>query len=277
MSDAIIASVLGLDPAVVEEAWAVEDGPYEEEIRVMQRSLIVLGFPTGERGRPWIDGVVGPATRRALKWWQEENGLDITGRFDDASRAKLLQQAADRLQKMSHATQISVRGQLDHVQNAHPVTGKHALMYYLNEAQARVPEQLVPAFLGLYVAFNNGVAVPGLELGEIVRCLAAGDDLKTARRKATRLGFLQLATAFVEEHEQLDAERAAQFGDLDYQFDILATLLQEEGSLGKAAAKQDADGMERALAENAVGCVTPAPQPLRAAIAEIVECLAREG
>jgi len=43
----------------------------------VQRKLKRLGYYDGG-----IDGDIGPATRRAIRGYQEENGLEITGRID---------------------------------------------------------------------------------------------------------------------------------------------------------------------------------------------------
>lgn len=55
------------------------------EIRKVQEKLIELGYLSGE-----ADGVMGAATSGALGVFQRDNGLDVTGEIDDATRAQLL-------------------------------------------------------------------------------------------------------------------------------------------------------------------------------------------
>jgi Putative peptidoglycan binding domain len=275
MSETRLAAVLGLDPAVVEEVWNTEEGPYDEEIRVMQRALLIVGFPTGHRGQPWIDGLLGPATRRALKMWQGETGREVTGKFDSATRAALIAAVGEVLAGREEMHQIMTRGQLDHVQGMQPITGKLAVKYYGNDALALVGPELAPVLLGLYAKFNNGTTLPGLALTEYLRRTAAGESPAQARRLASRYGFLQLPGAFLAEHPKLDLDRAANPGDIAYHLEIIAIMLTDDKALHKAATKLDAARMEQALAVNTVACVLPGPQPLGEAIAEAAATLAR--
>jgi peptidoglycan hydrolase-like protein with peptidoglycan-binding domain len=50
----------------------------------VQRKLKALGYYSGS-----IDGEIGPLTRSAIRAYQEENGLEITGRIDKALLASL--------------------------------------------------------------------------------------------------------------------------------------------------------------------------------------------
>lgn len=54
------------------------------EVSGVQGRLNNLGFACGEP-----DGVVGEPTREALRAFQAQNGLNVTGEIDDATRAKL--------------------------------------------------------------------------------------------------------------------------------------------------------------------------------------------
>jgi len=45
----------------------------------VQRELRRLGYYDGS-----VDGEIGPITRRAIRGFQEENGLEITGTIDQA-------------------------------------------------------------------------------------------------------------------------------------------------------------------------------------------------
>lgn len=59
-------------------------GASGEEVRKLQRALSDLGYPVGA-----VDGIFGPATRRAVLAFQDEFGLPTTGEVDAATRAEL--------------------------------------------------------------------------------------------------------------------------------------------------------------------------------------------
>lgn len=59
-------------------------GARGDRVRALQRDLSDLGYPVGT-----IDGVFGPATRRALINFQEERRLQMTGEADAPTRAAL--------------------------------------------------------------------------------------------------------------------------------------------------------------------------------------------
>jgi hypothetical protein len=70
----------------LEEEYQLDLGhldPWDEPTGVQQR-LNHLGYDCGE-----VDGVVGPATRQALTYFQEDNGLAETGELDAATTNKL--------------------------------------------------------------------------------------------------------------------------------------------------------------------------------------------
>lgn len=58
--------------------------PDPEQVRVMQQRLCDLGYWTGP-----IDGIMGPRTREALRSFQEQQRLPITGEVDGATRAAI--------------------------------------------------------------------------------------------------------------------------------------------------------------------------------------------
>lgn len=275
MSDPTIAAVLGQAPEVFEESWTIEEIPHQTDICVPQRCLILQGFPTGQAGRPWIDGVIGPDTRRALRQWQEEHGFATTGHFETPVRAALIDETVALLAAMPDMQRVHASGQLAKLQNMHPMTGKLAARYFAGEAIARVDETIVPVFLALYASINNGILLPGLEITDYLRRCAAGESPREARRLALRYGFLQLSGKMIADHPQLDLDRAANPGDLAYHFDMLGIMLREDGALRKAAEKHDATGIERALAHNAVGCVLAGPQTIGEALAEVIAVLNR--
>ncbi|MEM9756018.1 MAG: peptidoglycan-binding protein, partial [Pseudomonadota bacterium] len=59
--------------------------------REIQRALSLLGFDTGG-----VDGIFGPATRRAISNWQVAQRIEATGFLTDISMDLLLQQFNDR-------------------------------------------------------------------------------------------------------------------------------------------------------------------------------------
>lgn len=74
-------------PERIEERLALT----RDERRAIQRDLVTLGYNT--RG---IDGLFGPATRGALRSWQERNALDATGFLTREQVLQLAAQAARR-------------------------------------------------------------------------------------------------------------------------------------------------------------------------------------
>ncbi len=52
--------------------------PSEQTIVAVQKELAKLGYYHGQ-----IDGLVGPATRKAVSWFQSVDKLSVTGRIDD--------------------------------------------------------------------------------------------------------------------------------------------------------------------------------------------------
>lgn len=65
--------------------------PDPEQVRVMQQRLCDLGYWTGP-----IDGIMGPRTREALRSFQEQQRLPVTGAMDGATRAALYAADAKR-------------------------------------------------------------------------------------------------------------------------------------------------------------------------------------
>ncbi|OYW56763.1 MAG: hypothetical protein B7Y80_01385 [Hyphomicrobium sp. 32-62-53] len=68
---------------------ADRDEPLKDEIRQAQEILAELGYFAGG-----ADGAIGVRTRAALRTFQEQNGLKITGEIDAATAAKLADPAA---------------------------------------------------------------------------------------------------------------------------------------------------------------------------------------
>lgn len=56
----------------------------DERIRYLQKLLALAGHYTGQH-----DGIMGPKTRKGLKNYQREHGLEQTSRFDDKTVARL--------------------------------------------------------------------------------------------------------------------------------------------------------------------------------------------
>ena len=76
--------------------WLIIDGGYEPTyyshadtsgssiVQQVQRRLTVRGYPSG-----YADGVIGPATRRAIADYQRDNGLSVTGRINESLLASM--------------------------------------------------------------------------------------------------------------------------------------------------------------------------------------------
>jgi len=254
MSDYFVTAVLGSPRELIDEVWESEDGPDRDDMRVMQRALLLLTYPTGEQGRPWIDGVFGPHTRRALKQFQGENSLEVTGRFDVPSRAALFARVGERLGSWTPEQCHGARGQLDKVEAMTPFTAERMVFYYTDYAKARVNPEAGASFLALLTWINNATCLPGLELSDYLNRLAEGAAPAQARRLALRVGFFQRPGAFYAEHAEFELERALNFGDLDYQFDLAAALLKSDEKLYRAALERKADALAEAFAMHESAC-----------------------
>jgi Putative peptidoglycan binding domain len=55
-----------------------EMAPSEQTITAVQKELAKLGYYHGQ-----IDGIVGPETRKAIRWFQSVDQLSVSGRIDD--------------------------------------------------------------------------------------------------------------------------------------------------------------------------------------------------
>lgn len=67
--------------------WALQLGSLDpfDKVSGVQARLNNLGFFCGK-----VDGIVGPRTQKALRSFQEQNGLSKTGHIDAATSARLL-------------------------------------------------------------------------------------------------------------------------------------------------------------------------------------------
>ena len=269
-----IAEVLGLPFEVLEEGWAAKEDSHFEEIEVLQRCLVLLGYPTGADGKSWIDGVLGMHTRRALTQFQTENGLPASGQFDDPTRRALYGAAAQFLSGLTEDSLIGSLGQLQKVAHQPNFSGKKAVLYSFNEAAARVAAELIPAFLALISAINNGITVASIDLTDYRSRLAAGQDPKSARRLACRHGFLQLSGQYYQDTPELDLERVRVAGDLPYHYDVVAYLLKNNDRLRQAALAADAPGMIAAL-PTAPANPKQGLRSLEGALIEVNGCLNR--
>lgn len=74
------------DPSAGVLVWTLQLGSLDPDDKVsgVQARLNNLGFFCGK-----VDGIVGPRTQKALRSFQQQNGLPKTGRIDAATSAKL--------------------------------------------------------------------------------------------------------------------------------------------------------------------------------------------
>lgn len=77
----------GTDPKSGFLTWVLQLGSLDpfDKVSGVQARLNNLGFFCGK-----VDGIVGPRTEKALRSFQEQNGLPKTGRIDAATSARLL-------------------------------------------------------------------------------------------------------------------------------------------------------------------------------------------
>lgn len=234
----LIEECLGLPFDVVEESWSDEDGPSNEDYRVMQRCLLLLGYPTGPFGQPCLDGVIGPNARRALRQYQQECNFDVTAQFDATARQSLYHTATDLLAELEDQVIVGCTGQLRRVANQPGLSGKEAVYYFQNEAKARVERDLVAGFL-LLTTVNAGITVSALDLLKYEDLLANKTGLREARSAALHHGFLQLRDERYQELG-LDENRARVCGDIVFHLDTIARVLENDASLRDAVRKQEA-------------------------------------
>lgn len=62
------------------DAQRSETARYQQTVVAVQKELEKLGYYHGQ-----IDGIAGPATRKAISWFQSVDKLSVSGRIDDAT------------------------------------------------------------------------------------------------------------------------------------------------------------------------------------------------
>jgi hypothetical protein len=62
------------------DAQPSETARYQQTVVAVQKELEKLGYYHGQ-----IDGIAGPATRKAISWFQSVDKLSVSGRIDDAT------------------------------------------------------------------------------------------------------------------------------------------------------------------------------------------------
>jgi peptidoglycan hydrolase-like protein with peptidoglycan-binding domain len=98
------------EPGVIERAWSTlqrwgqrisGNAPERESdpVTAAQRALNARGYDAGE-----VDGRMGPKTREAVRAFQEAQGLEVTGRLDERTMARLREGRADERGSASPGT-----------------------------------------------------------------------------------------------------------------------------------------------------------------------------
>ena len=64
-------------------------GDKGEDVKALQARLKALGYDLGEFGEGGVDGIIGSVTESAIKAFQEANGLEVTGIFDEETIAAM--------------------------------------------------------------------------------------------------------------------------------------------------------------------------------------------
>jgi Putative peptidoglycan binding domain len=62
------------------DAQPSETARHQQTVVAVQKELEKLGYYHGQ-----IDGIAGPATRKAISWFQSVDKLSVSGRIDDAT------------------------------------------------------------------------------------------------------------------------------------------------------------------------------------------------
>ncbi len=65
------------EPPAPRVVYSTRETTSDSIVGLVQRKLKKLGYYTST-----VDGEIGPGTRTAIRAYQEENGLEITGRVD---------------------------------------------------------------------------------------------------------------------------------------------------------------------------------------------------
>jgi hypothetical protein len=270
-----VFDALGLPFDLLEEIWTSDEGPAEQEIRVFQRCLILLGYPTGGHGRPCIDGVVGPNMRRALKQYQDERGLPADARLDAELRRRLYDEAAAWLAAFDEPSRTRTHGQLLQVEDLPPYTAHLVIHEFLHEADERVAEPLRPAFYALVSWANNAITLPCLPLKKYLENLRTMSP-REARLAALRYGYLRQPLSYFEKRFGAAAARALNPGDLAFHFDVVAAVLQDDAELRQAAEAKNGEAMLRRLEWLEDDSSIRGPATLPNALAEFAALLARQ-
>jgi hypothetical protein len=97
---------------------------------------------------------------------------------------------------------------------------------------------------------------------------------REARLRSLRYGLLQLPMSYFEAHPQFDPQRAANPGEIELHFDVVATYLNEDEDLRKAALAGNGEHMLGRLAWLEDMSTTKGPVSLPEAIAEFQRLLA---
>jgi len=266
--------VLGSSYPLLEECWTDEEGPTPNEIHLLQRCLVLLGYANGAGGRSWLDGAVGRNTRRAIAQFQRENDLTASGEFDEPTRHALFHAAVDFLAALSEDIVVDCAGQLDRLDIVAEFDPKRALYYYMTPTKELVDEALVPFLLMLVVAPHRGLTTVTLDENEYQHRLAAGEEPASARVLASRYGFVQCSGQFFADHPRLDLAKARVCGETQFHLATIADLLQNDEELRQAVATEDFPVFCRHFPTPAMR-EPGAPAHLRALVAEFRDRLSR--
>lgn len=266
--------VLGSSYPLLEECWTDEEGPTPNEIHILQRCLVLLGYANGAGGRSWLDGIVGPNTRRAIGLFQQEHKLTASGEFDEPTRHALFHAAVDFLAEQHEDIVVDCAGQLDRLDIVAEFNPKRALYYYMTPARELADEALVPYMLALVVAPHRGLTTVTFDEEDYQRRLAAGEEPARARMLASRYGFVQLSGEFYTNHPRLDLAKARVCGDTRFHLATIADLLQNDEELRQAVETDDFPIFCRRFPTPAMS-EPDAPAHLRALVIEFRERLSR--
>ena len=162
-----------------------------DAVKLLQRLLICLGFTTTRSqgfgdGSALIDGDFGGGTERGLRQFQQESGLDPTGRLDAADARRLEADGSLRVEALSEDEQLRLRDVLDRTARLDIPEFKHTFREgVLRAAAAADVEEAVIASITFVESDGGSRNLPKFESHHSMALLdmaaaLAGDEITEA-------------------------------------------------------------------------------------------------
>ena len=162
-----------------------------DAVKLLQRLLICLGFTTTRSqgfgdGSALIDGDFGGGTERGLRQFQQESGLDPTGRLGAPDARRLEADSSLRVEALSEDEQLRLRDVLDRTARLDIPEFKHTFREgVLQAAEAADVEEAVIASITFVESDGGSRNLPKFESHHSVALLdmaaaVAGDEITEA-------------------------------------------------------------------------------------------------